>query len=300
MNATTGRICSIQRFSTHDGPGIRTTVFFKGCPLRCKWCHNPESVNPELQLLQSPALCLACGRCARACAHHARRMEGGGVVYDVSACVGCLQCVTGCPSGALEVAGAEVSAADVLARIEPDRVFYEESGGGLTLSGGEPASQSQFAMELLSGARVRNIHTCVQTCGFGLPATFASLAPLTSLFLWDMKDTDSARHKANTGVSLEPIVENLRLIDSLGADTILTCLLLDGINLNESHLSAVAAIFRTLHHCRGVTLHAYHPLGQSKAQRLGQIPADNLAWEPTPNAMSRAGDFLRGLGVPYA
>jgi pyruvate formate lyase activating enzyme len=300
MSAARGLIFDIQRFSTHDGPGIRTTVFLKGCPLRCEWCHNPESISRSPEMYFSASLCVGCGRCAARCARGAHRIKAGVHVFDRAKCRLCLACAADCPAGALEAVGREVSAGEVLAEVEKDRVFYEASGGGLTLSGGEPALQPWFTLELLGMARAARIHACVETCGFGPKETFAALAPLTDLFLWDLKATDPESHRARTGAPLEPILDNLRLADALGAASVLRCILLAGVNLDDRHLAGVIRTFRALQNCRGVELLPYHPLGESKAERLGRPAERHPQWEPTAPALEAARRALAAAGVPVA
>jgi pyruvate formate lyase activating enzyme len=236
-----------------------------------------------------------------------------------------MACAEGCYARALEVAGRDVTAEDVIAEVEKDRVFYEESGGGMTLSGGEPLYQYEFARSILDGARCGVppsldmlrcsrldgsspdsfecsqgeriekrplLHSCIETCGFGPPGNFLDIVPLVDLFLWDIKDTDEARHETNTGVPLLPILENLRLVDKAGGVTILRCLLIDGVNLNEEHLDRLAEIYRSLRDCRGIELLRYHALGDSKYARLGIPCTTDSLREPTPEQMESAKGYL--------
>lgn len=266
-----GIVFDIQRFCTHDGPGIRTVVFFKGCPLDCGWCHNPESKSFQPEILWSERLCTRCGKCVEACSSGAHVLDNGVHAFDRSRCRLSLACVEACPGGALEVAGRRVTVEQVLEEVEKDRVFYEESGGGLTLSGGEPMAQFAFARELLRAAKSAGLHTCVETSGFGETAQFVELAGLVDLFLWDLKDTDPLRYQANTGANLDVVLRNLHGVDACGGKTLLRCILIAGVNMTTEHLDGIASIYHGLRHCGGVELLPYHPLGGAKYERIGRV-----------------------------
>jgi pyruvate formate lyase activating enzyme len=290
-----GLVSDIQRFCTHDGPGIRTTVFLKGCPLDCFWCHNPESKSFAPGLLYTAHLCIACGYCVECCPEHAHSIFNDEHHFDRTRCRECLACAGECYTGALEQVGREMTAAQVVAVAEKDRAFYEESGGGLTLSGGEPAAQPEFALEICHLAKAAGISVCIETCGFGPAERFFSLAPHVDLFLWDLKDTDEARHLASTGAVLAPILENLRRVDRAGGTTVLRCVLIPDVNLNQQHLDGVAAVFRSLANCGGIELLAYHPLGASKLERLGIECTRPLPAACAPDELVSAANYLRGL-----
>ena len=216
-------------------------------------------------------------------------------VFDRSRCLACMTCARGCNSRALEPVAREMTVEEALAEVEKDRAFYEESGGGLTISGGEPTAQMEFTLELASRAKAAGISTCIETCGFGPVDNFIGLIPVVDLFLWDIKDTDGTRHLTNTGVTLPPLLYNLRRLDHAGGATVLRCILLAGVNLNEEHLRGIAAICRELTSCRGIELLAFHPLGGSKLERLGTRPRPTADLAPSSEAMSAARAYLAEL-----
>lgn len=301
MAEPTGTIFDIQKFSIHDGPGIRTTVFFKGCPLRCAWCHNPESYTRPRQLSFTPRLCIGCGYCFRTCPQQAHRMEGTVHVVDREACARCFRCVEECYARALEVMGTEMTVAEVMAEVMKDEPFYETSGGGMTVSGGEPMLQFEFLQALLVAGRAAGLHICMETCGLASPEQYAAIAPYVDLFLYDWKETDPERHRAFTGRPNERIRENLVALDRQGAALVLRCPIIPGYNLREDHLKGIAELARSLHHCAGVHVMGYHRLGSSKRERLGMGPEDP-ALQDVPNMTDADVDGviarLEALGAP--
>lgn len=260
---------NIQRFCVNDGPGIRTTVFLKGCPLSCAWCHNPESKSPRPELFYDADQCVSCGRCVSLCPQKAHLMENGRHQLRRESCVRCMACAeTHCP--ALAAAGETRRAEDVMAEVLRDRPFYQASGGGMTLSGGEPFFQEAFALKLLRLAREAQVHTCVETCGFAPLSVLEQAARWVDLFLYDIKLTDPALHRQWTGVSNDRILENLRALDKMGAKTVLRCPVIPGVNDTLVHFQGVAKIANSLTHLQEIHLEPYHPLGVSKARRLGR------------------------------
>ncbi|MBN2310339.1 MAG: glycyl-radical enzyme activating protein [Candidatus Hydrogenedentes bacterium] len=264
-----GVVFDIQRMSIHDGPGIRTTVFLKGCPLECFWCHNPEGRSTRRQLAFTPALCIGCGFCFTHCPNDVHVVVDGAHTMERERCTECFACVEECYSNALEVIGREQSVAEVLAEVEKDRPFYDESNGGMTLSGGEPLAQFPFAEGLLAGARARGLHTCVETSGFVRQEHLKALIPLVDLFLYDYKETDPERHREYTGQSNEQIIENLRMLDEHGAALILRCPIVPEVNLRDDHLQGIVDLAGSLRRCQGINIMGYHCLGESKRSRLG-------------------------------
>ena len=267
--AITGQVLNIQHFCVDDGPGIRTTVFLKGCPLRCAWCHNPETYHSRRELLYRADRCILCGACVSACPTGAHVIDEGGHVLDRSVCTVCGACEKACLCGALEIAGKEMHVDEVLADVLSDRVFYETSGGGLTLSGGEPTAQPQFCEALLSAAREAGLSTAMETCGYCSAEVLTRLAPLTDLFLLDWKCTDEALHKQYTGVSNVRIAENLALLDRLGARVHLRCPLIPDVNLAQWHYDGIAEFANRYACIARIELEPYHPMGIGKADALG-------------------------------
>ncbi len=270
----TGRIFQIQRFSIQDGPGIRTTVFLKGCPLRCLWCHNPESVRPEPHTFFSSKQCIGCGYCVAHCPQHAHQMENGVHVINRTLCVECGECVKGCYSGALEIVGRDASVEEVITEVMKDLPFYKTSGGGMTLSGGEPLAQFEFSRALFAAAREKGLNTCLETSGFAPFERLAALVNLVDLFYFDCKETDPVRHQEYTGVPLAPIVENLTRLDALGAVTVLRCPLIPDLNAREDHFQGIAKLANRLKNVKEVHILPYHPLGRSKLERLGKADSN--------------------------
>lgn len=247
-------------------------------------------MHPEL--FYNPGFCIACGRCVEVCPATAHTIEVGHA-FDRSGCVLCMRCSEACPALALEATGKEMSVEQAIAEVEKDRVFYEESGGGITLSGGEPMVQFEFTRGILAAARSAGIHTCLETSGFGPSERFLELVPLVDLFLWDIKDTDAERHQRNTGAPLDPILRNLAVVDQAGGQTILRCIVLNGVNLDESHLDRLGEIHAGLKHCQGIQLLPYHSLGDSKHDRLGRRRHCNAGWTPSEDQMACARAHLQ-------
>lgn len=265
-----GNIASIQRFCTHDGPGIRTVVFLKGCLLRCLWCQNPESSEPNPELLFNLSLCRFCGRCTGVCPNQAHSVAGREHHLDRAKCRRCFQCLDACPAGALEMVGRAMTVEEIRRDIAQDRVFYDTSGGGVTISGGDPVAQMDFVVALLKALRTEGIHVCVETSGYGRQEDLLKLARLVDLFLWDVKSTDDEDHLRYTGVPLRPIRDNLLAVDAAGARTMLRCPLVADLNLTPRHLDGIATLARSLRNCQGIQLLPYHSFGTVKAKRIGK------------------------------
>ncbi len=295
---TTGNIFDIQRFSIHDGPGIRTTVFVKGCPLRCVWCHNPEGIDGEPVLSFLPNKCIGCGYCLRACQRSVHKIVDGVHGLDRSECEACGTCTEECYAGALELVGREVTVGEALDEVLRDRPFYETSDGGMTLSGGEPTMQIEFSAALLEAAKDEGLHCCVETCGHCSYDDLERIRPAVDLFLYDYKATNDEQHRELTGVSNKLIIENLRKLNDSGSAIVLRCPIIPGTNDCDEHFEGIAALAGALPNLSGVELMPYNPLGESKVGRMG-FDAAGRPRAKTPEQEAIAGWISRlgDLGV---
>ena len=264
-----GNIFNIQRFSTSDGPGIRTVIFMKGCPLDCNWCHNPESKSPRIELLYKQELCIGCEECVKSCPNGAHIFSNHIHHFERQKCSVCTRCAAVCPSNALEICGKTVCVQDVLEITLRDKEFYENSGGGITLSGGEPLLQYDFSLGLLKLAKENNIHTAIETCGFS-SANMFMLNKYVDLWLYDIKLFPEAEHIKYTGVSNRIILYNLHLLDQIGAQIILRCPIIPDVNFNKMHFEQLATLANSLENLVGINLEPYHPLGLSKGKQLNK------------------------------
>jgi pyruvate formate lyase activating enzyme len=291
----TGVCFDIQRYSIHDGPGIRTTVFLKGCPLRCPWCHNPESWSPVPQIRVFEARCIHCGACTAACP---LGIADGPRLPDSESCLHCGRCAEACPTGTRQLVGRQLTVAEVFEVVERDRPFYDESGGGVTFSGGEPLFQWRFLLACLEAARRRGIDTAVDTSGFASRRTIETVARATNLFLYDLKVLDPVRHRRDTGLPLGPILRNLRALDRAGATIWIRVPLIPAYNDDRANLEALGVFVAGLSQTRRVHLLPYHRLGSEKHARLGlSDPMDPAVAAPSPAAVEESAAYLRSFDL---
>ena len=277
---TVGTVFNIQKFCTDDGPGIRTTVFLKGCHLRCAWCHNPEGLTSKPLLEFSRPDCALCRRCEALCSNGVHSFDGGQHIIHRSRCTQCGACVSGCGYQALSFCGQPMTAEAVLKIALADKPFYFPQGG-ITVSGGEPLLQPDFVLALGTLAKAENIHVCVETSG-ALPfSVLEKVLPAVDLFLFDIKETDPENHLRYTGVAMDLPLENIRKLDALGIPVIMRCPIIPGVNDRDSHLEALAKLYISLSHAAGIQLMPYHRLGQGKTTRYGAHSQDFRVPEPT-------------------
>ena len=264
-----GIIFNIQKFSIHDGPGIRTTVFLKGCPLRCQWCSNPESQLTRIQILHDQEKCISCGQCVQHCPMHALSFINHRLHVDHQLCVGCLTCVNQCPTHALSFEGEYKDVQDVVDECLQDLPFYEESGGGVTISGGEGMSQPAFVKELVMTLKQHHIHTAIETTGYIEPDIFHDLAPLFDLLLFDVKHHDSKMHQKGTAVPNERIINNLQWAISQGIDVLPRIPVIPGFNASLEDAKAFAKLLQRVG-AKRVQLLPFHQFGEKKYELLGR------------------------------
>ena len=267
-----GIIFDIQKFSLQDGPGIRTTVFLKGCPLRCLWCHNPESWKSTPELLFDVRKCSLCRQCLKQCPVQCHHFINDQHIINRNKCIGCGNCVDNCYSDALELCGKKMSVDSVLKKVLEDKSFYKYSGGGITLSGGEPMAQFDFSLELLQRAHAAQLHTAMETCGYANWNIIRQVLPLVDLWLYDVKCVAPDKHMAFTGADSSIILENLHKLNEAGAIIELRAPLIHGVNDSDNDILQLVELAGKLCNVTGIRPEPYHPFGQDKLLRLGYSP----------------------------
>ena len=288
------RYIDIKRFAVHDGPGIRTTLFLKGCTLRCIWCHNPESRFPQPELAIHYPKCTCCGECAKVCSCDS--IVDGKHEFNRADCKGCGKCEQACLSGALELFGKTMSVDEAAEKLLEDRIFYAD-GGGITLSGGEPLLHSAFCAELLARMKAEGIHCAVDTCGNVPWSAFEAVLPCTDIFLYDFKCADSEKHRQLTGSGNELILENLKRLNETGKEIEIRMIMVPEHNMAEGDLRTAGEFLAPLKSISAIRLLAYHSLARSKFQAVGH--PDTMPDVPSPDAetLERCADILRTCGL---
>lgn len=270
-NKVSGVITNIQVYSLHDGPGVRTLVFLKGCPLRCDWCCNPECVTPDLEVEFYKSKCTQCGACLKACSQKAINPDlelKSGFKIDKGLCNECGDCVQTCPAEALKLVGKVVSVDEVMAKVRKDKYFYLTSRGGLTISGGEPLYQFEFTRELLKRAHEENIDAAIETCGYAPWKRYEQILPYLNLILYDIKHMDPAKHKRMTGVSNRLILSNLKKLSQSGVPLVIRLPLIPEFNLDRDNTTKTAEFVSKLANITEVNLMPFHQMGKDKYYRL--------------------------------
>lgn len=287
-----GTVFDIQRFALHDGPGIRSVAFLKGCPLHCRWCCNPESISPRPVLMYYRKLCIGCQTCTGHCPRGAVSVAEEGMRIDRTRCTACGQCAEHCPSGALRIAGQETDSEELAALLARDEPYFRNSGGGVTLSGGEPMMQIPFAIETLTRLHDRGIHTCMETSGFAPTGSYREAARVTDLFLVDYKLDDPARHVRYTGRDNAPVRETLQTLGRLEAEVILRAIIIPGVNDETHHFEALARIQHELPNITGIDVMVFHRYGSQKYTSL-DLPVPDLYTKGTTDRM--AGEWVAAI-----
>ncbi len=291
-----GRIFNIQRYSLHDGPGIRTTVFLKGCPLRCWWCHNPESQDMRSEVTFIAGRCVGCDACRDVCPLHDPVFDRG-KDPDADRCIRCGQCVTACPANARQFLGQRMTAGQLLDEILRDELFWDESHGGVTLSGGEPLAQPEFVLETLALLHRRGVRVALDTSGYAPRQTLLATAPMTDLYLYDIKLLDPRLHELYTGVPNRPILDNLAALAAVHDNIWLRVPIIPGINDLPDELAGIARLARSLPAVKQVNLLPYHNTACHKFGRLGQTSRVEHVRAPDESAMAAAARPFREQGI---
>lgn len=292
-----GCIFNIQKYCIHDGPGIRTTVFLKGCSLSCSWCHNPESQSFQKEVMIFPSRCDGCGSCIDACSVRALRLGESGIERDRDLCTLCEACATECYFNAIRIVGREISAKELVHELKKDIIFYESSGGGITISGGEPLAQPEFVLELLRLCKEQDINTALDTSGFGDTEGLMKLAAYTDLFLYDIKLMDNEKHKRYVGISNERILENLKCLSRAGKKLWLRIPVIPDINDDEDNINAIAELIGVTAGIAQVNLLPYHNISGDKYKRLDKKYSLEAIKTPEAEHMQKIADMFQRAGV---
>ncbi len=283
-----GLIFDVKPYSINDGPGIRVTLFFKGCPLSCVWCHNPESISPHVQKMYSHKKCIGCEACIEECPEHALTLTSDqGIVTNTDLCTLCGLCAEVCPSLAIEMSGKKMSVDEIMKTIRREVITLDQSNGGVTISGGEPLMQSEFLIELLYAIGREGLHRAVDTTGLTKTETLLEVAKRTDLFLYDLKSMNADIHKEYTGVGNEKILENLRILATSGAKIFIRIPLIMGVNADEEHIDQAASFIAGLPGAIPVQLLPYHDIARGKHEKLEQEWNPPGLSEPSSEVIAR-------------
>ena len=269
MEAGKSIIFAIKRYALHDGPNIRTTIFFKGCPLSCHWCHNPEGIEQNIRIISLLDKCVSCNACLENCPERALTLSPKGINRDIESCSLCGNCVDICPALVHEATGWKTDVEQLMREIKKDLPFFDQSGGGVTFSGGEPLMQPDFLLKLLQECGKLDIHRAVDTSGFAPTATLMTIAEQTDLFLFDLKHMDSGKHQFYTGVPNELILHNLKALSAAGHHINARIPLIPDVNDDEANIRATGLFLSTCPAVQSIDVLPYHPCAKAKYKKLG-------------------------------
>lgn len=293
-----GLIFDIKRYAINDGPGIRMTIFMKGCPLNCTWCHNPESISPKPQKLFTASKCIGCGECVKACPNQACQLTPQGIVTNPELCQLCGRCADVCPTEATEISGKYETIDSLLEKIEQEIIFFDQSGGGVTISGGEPLLHHEYLLALLDVCQQKDIHCTVDTSGLAKTEILLAVAEKTDLFLYDLKMMDEVRHKQYTGVSNKKILANLEILAETGAEINIRIPLIKGINDDEENIRQTAEFIVNLSgHKKPVNILPYHNIATPKYLKLGQTYHSSEMDEPSESEQQQVINIFTEYGL---
>jgi pyruvate formate lyase activating enzyme len=302
-----GIIFNTQKYSIYDGPGVRTIIFIKGCPLKCKWCSNPEGISQNFDIMYVDDRCTKCGKCVSFCGkgiHNIKKVHDGTIVHKIDReikCDGCKLCQFNCPSEAVRIAGEEKTVEEIINIIEQDSLFYITSGGGVTLSGGEVASQPEFALEILKACKSRGINTAIETCGQASWEIYKELNKYVDLFLYDLKHIDPDEHKNLVGVNNYKILTNMAKLFSIGANITVRMPMVKGLNDQEWALKAAMKFINKISegkNLKGVEILPYHKLGVNKYQQLDKEYSIKEDLTYSQSELEKIEDFVKEFNLP--
>ncbi len=294
---TEGVIFDIKKYAIHDGPGIRTTVFFKGCPLACRWCHNPEGISVTSERVYRQEHCVSCGECIQICPQKVITQTVDGNITDSAKCDMCRTCAEQCPSGAVEFVGRKVTVDEVVRQIEKDTAFYDQSGGGITFSGGEPLMQPEFLLNLLDACCHLDLHRTVDTTGYADAGLLLKVAQKTDLFLYDLKMMDATKHRNFTGVSNQLILANLKRLSENKARIQVRIPIIPGINDDVDNINSTADFIVALPGVERIAILPFHRAARGKYGRLGMECMSSDIQSPSNDHLNRIAGWLEQAGL---